>query len=156
MQELILNKNFEKLSSVGDIGRGIKGAYNTFNDNTNYQGKVYTGLAGAGAYAGARGAKFLNRASRAAFGTPGGYGVGKGALAGAGLAMGLKGAYDYSRWVNQGKMTGKQLGASAGLHGLGGGALGTLVSGGGIKGGLLGAGAGLAYKAYKDYKKYGG
>jgi hypothetical protein len=155
MQELIVNRGFEKLSSLGGIGRGMKGAYNSFNNNTNYQGKIYTGLGAAGAYAGARGANVLNRASRAAFGAPGGYGVGKGALAGAGLAMGLKGAYDYNNWVNQGKMTGKQLGMSAGLHG-GLGALAGGLASSSLKGGLLGAGAGLAYKAYKDYKKYGG
>ena len=136
--------------------QALKSGYNAWDKNTNYQGKIYTGLAGAGGYLGARGANFMNRFSRAAFGAPGGYGAGRGALVGAGLAMGAKGAIDYGRWLNQGKMTGKELGVSAGLHGGGGALLGGALLGGGLKGGLLGAGAGLAYKAYKDYKKHGG
>jgi len=155
MQEFIVNNNFKKLASM----QALKSGYNAWDKNTNYQGKIYTGLAGAGAYAGARGSKFLNDATRAITGMRGTYGAGRGALIGAGAAMGLKGAYDYNRWINQGKMTGKQLGLSAGLHGGLGGVLGSALAGGkhgSMTGALLGAGAGLAYKAYKDYKKYGG
>lgn len=146
MQELILNRQFQKLAFE---------VTSPLDPYMSRDGQMYSALGTGGALAGGYLANKINQATPAITGLRGTNSILGGAALGAGTAMAMKGINDYSKWLDEGKMTKKDLYSSAAGHGLAGALGGSFIGGGSLRSGLLGAGLGLGYKIYKDYKNHG-